>query len=413
VSVTLERIRSAAEAIHGAVDETPCTHSRTLSRITGAEVVLKFENLQFTGSFKDRGALVKLLSLDRKQREAGVMAMSAGNHAQGVAYHAQRLEIPAVIVMPRFTPGLKVEHTREFGAEVILHGDDLEQAGRFAHELAGERDLTFVHPYDDEEIITGQGTIALEMLSAFPDLEVLVIPVGGGGLIAGNAVAAKGVQPKIEIVGVEAARFPAMAQMLRGAPIECGTSTIAEGIAVKEPGHLTLPIVRELVHQILLVGESDLEESVLLLLEVEKTVVEGAGASGLAAILGHRDRFAGRRVGVILSGGNIDMMTLSSIIQRGLVRSRRLVRLRVEIRDVPGALGEITKAIGDEGGNIVEVQHYRAFTNVPLRSAEVQFVLQTRGPEHLEQILGAVRSAGYAVQPVDELIAHPAPGESR
>jgi threonine dehydratase len=413
VSVTLERIRAAAEAIRGAIDPTPCTLSRTLSEISGATVVLKFENLQFTGSFKDRGALVKLLSLDRELRGRGVMAMSAGNHAQGVAYHAQRLGIPAVIVMPRFTPGVKVEHTRSFGAEVILRGDDLEEAGSFARDLCRERGLTFVHPYDDEEIITGQGTIALEMLSAFPDLDVLVVPVGGGGLVAGNAIAAKGIRPEIEIVGVEAERFPAMSQALRGLPVECGTSTIAEGIAVKDPGRLTLPIVRERVHEILFADELRLEQAVLLLLEVEKTVVEGAGAAGLAALLAHRDRFAGRKVGLILSGGNIDLMTLSSIIQRGLVRSRWLVRLRVEIRDTPGSLAEITRAIADAGGNIVDVTHRRAFTNVPLQFADVEFVLQARGPDHLRQILDALGSSGHAVELINEKTTPLGPESSR
>jgi threonine dehydratase len=395
LDVTLESIRAAADAIRGAIVETPCTHSRTLSELTGAEVILKFENLQFTASFKDRGALVKLLSLDAAERRVGVIAMSAGNHAQGVAYHAQRLGTPATIVMPRFTPNVKVEHTRGFGAEVLLNGDDLQEASQSAHAIARERGLTFVHPYDDEEIISGQGTIALEMLAAWPDLEVLVIPVGGGGLIGGNAVAAKSIRPEIEIVGVQAERFPSMVQALRGAPIECGTSTIAEGIAIKEPGRLTRPLVERLVDDLLLVDESDLEEAVLLLLEVEKSVVEGAGAAALAALLAHRDRFAGRKAGLILSGGNIDMMTLSSIMQRGLVRSGRLVRLRVELRDIPGALAEITREIAEAAGNIVEVQHYRAFTNVPVRSAEVEFVLQTRGVDHASEIVDSLRGAGY------------------
>jgi threonine dehydratase len=290
VTVHLRDIRDAADAIAGRVVRTPCTRSQTLSEITGAKVVLKFENHQFTASFKDRGALVRLLALTPEERSAGVIAMSAGNHAQAVAYHAQKLNIPATIVMPRRTPNVKVERTRAFGAEVILHGDGLDEAHRHTQALARQRSLPLIHPYDDERVIAGQGTIALEMLEAFADLEVLVIPVGGGGLIAGNATAAKALRPELEIVGVEAERFPAMLQALRGDPIQCGTTTIAEGIAVKEPGRYTLPVIRNLVDEILLVDEVELEAAVLLLLEVEKTVVEGAGAAGLAALLQHRGR---------------------------------------------------------------------------------------------------------------------------
>jgi len=397
MTVTLQDVRDAAQAIHGQVERTPCTHSRTLSQITGAEVFLKFENLQFTAAFKERGALNKLLSLDSEQRRSGVITMSAGNHAQAVAYHAQRLGIPATIVMPRFTPNVKVEHTRAFGAEVVLHGDTFDDAGVYARKLAADRGLFLVHPYDDEQVIAGQGTIALEMLAEMPGLDVLVVPIGGGGLIAGNAVAAKGALPEIEIVGVQTERFPSMYQALAGEPIRCGVSTIAEGIAVKEPGRITREIVRRLVSAILLVGETDIEEAVLLLLEVEKSVVEGAGAAGLAALLRNRDRFAGKRVGLVLSGGNIDMMVLSSIIQRGLVRSRRLVRLRVGLRDVPGALAEITRLIGEANANIVQVQHHRAFTDQPLQVAEVEFVLQTRGPQHLRRVVDDLKEAGYEV----------------
>jgi threonine dehydratase len=317
-----------------------------------------------------------------------------------VAYHAQRLGIPATIVMPRFTPNVKVEHTQAFGAEVILSGESLEEAGDFAQQIAGERGLCFIHPYDDAEVIRGQGTIALEMLAAQPELDVLVVPVGGGGLIAGNAVAARGVRPQIEIIGVEAARFPAMKQALAGEPIECGDSTIAEGIAVKQPGELTLPIVRELVSSILLVDEFRIEEAVLLLLEIEKTVVEGSGATALAALLAEPERFSGRRVGLILSGGNIDLLPLSSVMQRGLVRSGRLVRLRVEVRDAPGSLAEVAFAIAEAGGNIIETYHKRAFTNLPLKSAEVEVVLQTRGSEHLREILENLAAGGYRAEPL-------------
>lgn len=405
--ISLDDVRAAAEALRGSVVETPCVHSRVLSELTGAEVALKFENLQFTASFKERGALVKLLSLGAEERHAGVIAMSAGNHAQAVAYHAQRLGIFAVIVMPRFTPTNKVEHTRAFGAEVILAGESFDDAAELARRLAGERGLTLVHPYDDPRIIAGQGTVALEMLAAVPDLEVLLVPVGGGGLIAGNAVAAQGVRPDIEIIGVEMERFPALWSALRGVSPRFGLSTLAEGIAVKQPGRLTLPIIRERVREVLLVDEADIERAVLLLLEVEKTVTEGAGAAGLAALLRHRERFAGRRVGLILSGGNIDLPVLSLIIQRGLVLSGRLVRLRVALRDVPGALAEVIGIVGSSRANIVYIDHQRTFTELPLEQAEVLITLETRGHLHIQELLENLRGAGYAV----ELATHYSPAE--
>ena len=397
MAISIQDIYEAADSIFGSVVKTPCTLSQTLSEITGAEVVLKFENHQFTGSFKDRGALVKLLTLTPNQRNAGVIAMSAGNHAQAVAYHSERLGISATIVMPRYTPNVKVERTRALGAEVVLHGDGLDEAHEFAVGLARERGLWLIHPYDDEKIIAGQGTIALEMLEAFPGLELIIVPVGGGGLIAGNAVAAKAVRPEIEIVGVEAARFPSMLQELKGDPVRCRKPTIAEGIAVSEPGRLAIPIVRKLVNEILIVQEKQIEAAVLLLLEVEKTVVEGAGAVGLAALLSNRERFKGRKVGLILSGGNIDLLTLSSIIQRGLVRSGRLVRLRVGIPDVPGALAEVTRLLGETNTNIIDIRHQRAFTNLSLRVAEVEFVIQTLGQDHVGNILKTLTDAQYEV----------------
>ena len=397
MAISIQDIYEAADSILGSVVKTPCTLSQTLSEITGAEVVLKFENHQFTGSFKDRGALVKLLTLTPNQRNAGVIAMSAGNHAQAVAYHSERLGISATIVMPRYTPNVKVERTRALGAEVVLHGDGLDEAHEFAVGLAQERGLWLIHPYDDEKIIAGQGTIALEMLEAFPGLELIIVPVGGGGLIAGNAVAAKAVRPEIEIVGVEAARFPSMLQELKGDPVRCRKPTIAEGIAVSEPGRLAIPIVRKLVNEILIVQEKQIEAAVLLLLEVEKTVVEGAGAVGLAALLSNRERFKGRKVGLILSGGNIDLLTLSSIIQRGLVRSSRLMRLRVGIPDVPGALAEVTRLLGETNTNIIDIRHQRAFTNLSLRVAEVEFVIQTLGQDHVGNILKTLTDAQYEV----------------
>lgn len=398
LGVDLEAIRAARAKIRGQVVVTPCVESASLTDALGIEVVLKYENLQFTGSFKDRGAFVKLTGLAPEARRRGVIAMSAGNHAQAVAHHASRLAIPAVIVMPRFTPNVKVERTRALGAEVQIRGDSLEEAGAHAREVAAARDLTMIHPYDDPDIIAGQGTIAIEMLEARPDLDLIVVPVGGGGLIAGNAIAAHGLAPNVEVLGVEMRRYPSMHQALAGEPVACGPATIAEGIAVKEPGRLTLPIVRALVKEILLVDESDVERAILRLLELDKTVVEGAGAAGVAAVAAHPERFRGRKVGVILSGGNIDLPILSSVIERGLVRSGRLAQLRVEIRDVPGSLADVTRRIAEAEGDVVHVNHQRAFTNLPLRSAELDFVVQTRGPTHVKEIVRALEAGGYVTR---------------
>ena len=397
MTVTPEDIHHAAEVIRGRVVNTLCAPSITLSRITGANLILKFENLQFTGSFKERGALNKLLALSAEDKKAGVIAMSAGNHAQAVAFHAQRLGIPTVIVMPRHTPNLKVEHTRAFGAEVILQGEDFDEAGSFAREMAAKRSLVLVHPYDDEKVIAGQGTVALEMLEAFPDLEAIVVPVGGGGFISGCAIAARSVNPEMAVYGVETKRYPSMFCALKGTNCKWGPYTIAEGIAVKQPGGLTLEIVGKQVDDILLVDEGEIEEAVLLLLEVEKTVVEGAGAVGLAAVMKYKEEFSGKKTGLILSGGNIDLLVLSSIIQRGLARTGRLIRLRVELRDVPGALAKVTRCIADVEANIVEVYHQRAFTDLPLQSAEVEFVIQTRGLSHVRKLLDILKSEGYHV----------------
>jgi threonine dehydratase len=396
--VTAESIHAAAAVLAKQVIDTPCLYSRTLSAITGAEVYLKFENLQFTASFKERGALVKLLSLSPHERAAGVLAVSAGNHAQGVAYHARRLGMRAVIVMPRHTPHVKVEHTRAFGAEVILAGASFDEAKMHGLALAAERKLSLVHPYDDEQVISGQGTVALEMLAREPHLEMLLVPVGGGGLIAGMAVAAKAINPGIELHGVESENFPSMYCALRGETPHFAANTIAEGIAVKQPGVLTLPIVRELTRGILLVGEGEIEHAIVLLLEIEKTVVEGAGAAGLAALLAHPQHFRGKRVGIVLSGGNIDPLMLSVIIERGMVRAGRLTRLTVELRDLPGALATVTACLAEANANIEEVHHQRAFTNLPLQTAEVDFVLQTRGREHVEEIIRALRAAGFAAR---------------
>ncbi|MCI4441303.1 threonine ammonia-lyase [Tibeticola sp.] len=388
-------IEAAAQRLSGQVLHTPCVASRTLSEIVGAQVFLKFENLQFTASFKERGACNKLAQLSAEERARGVIAMSAGNHAQGVAYHAQRLGIPAVIVMPRYTPGVKVERTRGFGAEVVLHGDTLEAAREHAFTLARSRGLVFVHPYDDPDVIAGQGTVALEMLRDVPELDVLVVAVGGGGLISGMAVAARALKPGLEIFGVQTQRFPAMVNAIKGTQWPQGSSTIAEGIAVGAPGRLTEAIIRETVDDLLLVDEADIEQAVLMLLEIEKTVVEGAGAAGLAAVLRHGERFRGRRVGLVLCGGNIEPLLLAALIERGMVRAGRLTRLRVHARDVPGALARITAIVAEAGANIDEVHHQRAFSALPAQNVEIELVLQTRGPTHIRELIERLQAAGF------------------
>ena len=395
--LSLQDIRNAAARLQGAVLETPCVESRTLSQITGAQVFLKFENLQFTASFKERGAFNKLVQLSPEERARGVVAMSAGNHAQGVAYHAQRLGVRAVIVMPRFTPGVKVERTRGFGAEVVLHGDSLAEARQHAYTLAAQQGLCFVHPYDDEQIAAGQGTLALEMLAEQPDLEQIVVAIGGGGLIAGVATAAKGLNPAIEIIGVQTQRFASMFNAVRKAELPMGTSTIAEGIAVTQPGAITQEVVARLVDDLVLVDEGDIEQAVLMLLEIEKTLVEGAGAAGLAALLRHPQRFAGKKVGLILSGGNIDPLLLASIIGRGMVRSGRLARIKVSARDVPGVLARITATVAAAGANVEEVHHQRAFTLLAAQSVEIELVLQTRNKAHIDEVMAALQTEGMQV----------------
>ena len=391
--LTLQEIQDAAARLSGQVLDTPCVESRTLSQIVGAQVFLKFENLQFTASFKERGACNKLAQLTPGERAHGVVAMSAGNHAQGVAYHAQRLGLRAVIVMPRFTPGVKVERTRGFGAEVVLHGDTLEEARQHAYQLAEQQQLCFVHPYDDEAIAAGQGTIALEMLAEQPDLDALVIAVGGGGLLAGIATAARALKPGLDIVGVQAARFPSMVNAIQGTQHPQGQSTIAEGIAVGQPGEMTREVISRLVDDLLLVQEGDIEQAVLMLLEIEKTLVEGAGAAGLAALLRYPERFRGKKVGLVLSGGNIDPLLLAAIIERGMVRSGRLARILVSARDIPGVLARITATVAEAGANIEEVHHQRAFTMLAAQNVEIELVLQTRGKAHVQQVLDQLRAA--------------------
>ncbi len=394
--VSLHDVLAARDKIAGSVENTPFLHSKTLSRIFGCELWLKFENLQFTASFKERGALNKLLSLSEDETKRGVIAMSAGNHAQGVAYHAGRLGIPATIVMPAYTPFVKVRNTEGHGANVVLHGDTLAEASAHARELAAKHRYTFVHPYDDPHIIAGQGTVALEMLQAVPELDVLLIPVGGGGLIAGCAVAAKGVKPSIEIYGVESTTFPAMAQRLHGEQVKVGTETIAEGLAVRDIGEMPLAIVRELVRDVLLVEEATIEEAIALLIEIEKTVTEGAGATGIAALLQYKEKFRGKNVGVVLCGGNIDSRILASILMRNLVREGRLVRVRVRVPDVAGSLAKLTKVVGDAGGNIVDVEHQRLFGVFSVKSTEIELTLETRDRHHVDQLLKELDTHGFA-----------------
>lgn len=393
--ITLADVERAAERLQGQVLNTPCVESRTLSQITGAQVYLKFENLQYTASFKERGSCNKMAQLTVDEQRCGVIAMSAGNHAQGVAYHAQRLGIRAVIVMPRFTPGVKIERTRGFGAKVVLHGDTLDEARTYALSLAQSQGLVFVHPYDDEAIVAGQGTVGLEMMRAVPDLNTLIVAVGGGGLIAGIATAAKAINPHIDIVGVQTTRFPAMVNAIKGTQHPQGSSTIADGIAVGTPGVIATAIIKGLVSDMLLVDEGDIEQAMVMLLEIEKTLVEGAGAVGLAALLKYPERFAGKKVGLVLCGGNIDPLLLASIIERGMVRAGRLARIIISVRDVPGALAKITATVAEAGANIDEVHHQRAFTLLAAQNVEIELVIQTRGKQHIQQVLTALGLAGF------------------
>ncbi|MGE0802718.1 MAG: threonine ammonia-lyase [Lautropia sp.] len=395
--LTIEDIRAAADRLRGHVLDTPCLLSRTLSDITGAEVWLKFENLQFTASFKERGALNRIATLTGAERGRGVITASAGNHAQGVAYHARRLGIRAVIVMPRLTPAVKVARTRGFGAEIILHGDGFDEARDHAEALAAERGLTMVHPFDDVAVMAGQGTIGLEILATAPDLDALVVGVGGGGLSAGIAVAARALKPELQLFGVQTARYPGAWNAFHGRSREGAPGTIAEGIAVAKPGRLTMPVLQAMLDDLVLVEEARIEEAILMLLEVEKTVVEGAGAVGLAALLAERERFAGKRVGLVLSGGNIDPRLLAGLIDRGLVRSGRLARIHIELRDIPGALAHLTALLGELQANIEEVHHQRAFSNMPLQNADVEVVIQTRGPEHVADVLARLGAEGYRI----------------
>ena len=392
---SIDDVRAAAERLRGEVVDTPCLASRTLSQICGCEVFLKFENLQFTASFKERGALNKMAQLTPAERARGVLAVSAGNHAQAVAYHAERMGIAATIVMPRFASSVKVENTRGFGAEVLLEGDTFEDARVYGLKLAEKRGTTVVHPYDDLAVIAGQGTVALEMLAQQPTIDTLVVAIGGGGLIAGMATAAKAVRPNLRVIGVQTERFPAAWNAMHQGDLVARQATIADGIGVKSPGTLTLPVIKRLVDDVVLVSEDAIEQAILMLLEIEKTVVEGAGAVGLAALVNDRARFAGRKVGLVLCGGNIEPLVLAEIIERGMVKSGRLARLRVDVRDVPGALAEVAALLARLGANIDEVQHQRAFSSLSVERVQIEVVVQTRGVAHIEAILEAMRAEGY------------------
>jgi threonine dehydratase len=398
--VNLEAVRRAAASIAGAICRTPVVAAPALSELAGGEIYLKLETLHRTGSFKERGALTKLLTLDAGERRAGVVAMSAGNHAQGLAYHAQRLGIPVTIVMPEGTPFIKIDRTEAFGARVVLKGDSLSAARQAADALARDRGLMLVHPYDDPMVIAGQGTIALELLADQPDLDTLVAPIGGGGLISGIAVAAKALDPKIEIIGVQSTLYPSMYRLMRGEDpgLPAAAATLAEGIAVKEPGRLTRHIVKALVSDILLVDDTSIEGAVETLLERQKLVVEGAGAAGVAAVLAAPERFRDRRVGIVICGGNIDARLLASILMRGLVREGRLVRLRCELPDMPGALSRVSGIIGKHAGNIVEVHHQRLFHDASVKRAELDVVVETQNRRHVELLIAALIEAGFPTE---------------
>ncbi len=395
VSITIEDVRAARQIIQAPVLNTPTIRSEALSAMLSADVFLKLETLQPTGSFKVRGAMVKLESLAPDQRNKGVIAVSAGNHAQGVAMHARRLGMPATIVMPEGTPFTKIGQTRAYGARVLIKGATVDESEPHALELAREQDLTFIHPFDDEKIIAGQGTIALEMLEAVSDLDCLVVPIGGGGLIGGIATVAKALRPSIEVIGVEADLFPSMYQSLHGLPATSGGETLAEGIAVKTPGTLTLDIVRRLVDDILLVDETAIEMAVQALLDVGKVMAEGAGAVPLAAMMTNPALFTGRKVGLVICGANIDPRILASILMRGMIRAGRLIRLRVAIKDAPGELSRVADHIAKTGGNIVEVNHHRMFYDVSVKQAELDVMVETRDAAHVSDIMTRLKAAGY------------------
>ena len=399
--LTIADVHAAAARIAGAIVETPMLHSQTLSRIAGCEIWLKFENLQFTAAYKERGALNALLLLSEEQRARGVIAASAGNHSQGLSYHGTRLGVPVTIVMPRSTPTVKVMQTESVGGKVEQFGETFDEAYAHARQLEAERGLTFVHPFDDPDVAAGQGTVALEMLAAVPDLDCLVVPIGGGGLMSGMATVARATNPSIALIGVQAALFPSMYAQLSGQDMRCGGDTLAEGIAVKAPGEFTAQIIAELVDEILLADESALEHAVALLLQIEKTVVEGAGAAGLAAVLSNPDKFAGKRVGLVLCGGNIDTRLLANVLLRDEVRSGRMARLRIALQDRPGALYHVMGEFAAHNVNIIEIHHQRIFTSLPAKGLFTDIECEARDAKQIAALVDALRGKGYSVETFD------------
>jgi len=400
-ALTIDDVRAAAVRIEGAVVKTPMMRSITLSQITGADIWLKFENLQFTAAYKERGALNALLQLDEEQRARGVIAASAGNHSQGLSYHGTRLGVPVTIVMPRTTPTVKVMQTESVGGNVVLEGETFDEAYAHARELEKERGLTFVHPFDDPRVAAGAGTVALEMLEENADLDCIVTPIGGGGLISGMATVAKATNPDIEVIGVQAGLFPSMFSAFKNEPRECGGDTLAEGIAVKQPGAFTRQVIAERVDDIMLVDEPALEKAVSLLLQIEKTVVEGAGAAGLAAVLSNPDRFAGKSIGLVLCGGNIDTRLLANVLLRDLARQGRLARLRVTLQDRPGALFKVMRLFDEHNVNIIEIYHQRIFTSLPAKGLITDIECEARDAAQVERLVAALRMARYTVQVVE------------
>ena len=399
--LTIDDVRAAARSIEGAVVRTPTAYSKTLSRITGAEIWLKFENHQFTAAYKERGALNALLLMDETQRKRGVIAASAGNHSQGLSYHGTRLGVPVTIVMPKTTPMVKVMQTEQVGGKVLLEGETFDEAYATARSMEKQLGLTFVHPFDDPVVAAGQGTVALEMLEDAPEIETLVVPIGGGGLISGMGTVAKAHRPPIEVIGVQARLYPSAYGKFKGEDLPCGGDTLAEGIAVKEPGEFTSRIIKRVVDDIVLVGEADLEEAVALLLQIEKTVVEGAGAAGLAAVLAHRERVAGRKVGLVLCGGIIDTRLLANVLLRDLARSGRLARLRISLQDRPGALLKVMREFEAHNVNILEIYHQRIFTNLPAKGLVTDIECEARDSQQLDKLVEALRGRGYSVSQVE------------
>jgi threonine dehydratase len=400
-SLTLADVEAAAARIGDAIVRTPTSHSRTLSKIAGCDIWLKFENLQFTAAYKERGALNALLLMDEEQRARGVIAASAGNHSQGLSYHGTRLGVPVTIVMPKTTPMVKVMQTEAVGGKVVLEGETFDEAYAMARSMEKQLGLTFVHPFDDPVVAAGQGTVALEMLEDAPELDVLVVPIGGGGLISGMATVARAKRPEMEVLGVQAELYPSMYGRMKGETMPCGGDTLAEGIAVKEPGEFTSRIIERLVDDILLVSEAELETAVSLLLQIEKTVVEGAGAAGLAAVLSHRERFAGKKVGLVLCGGNIDTRLLANVLLRDLAREGRLARLRITLQDRPGALYKVMHEFDAHSVNILEIYHQRIFTDLPAKGLVTDIECEARDRQQLEKLIAALRAKGYSVSQVE------------